>query len=105
MLTLGSLVELNGWQVLHLADLVPEYSESYLKGYGLGAEAIDVAFVDSYFATSEVGQVLLRDHIRPSHIILMHVRPQEQASVRQQVTRLFTEAFVFSGPMETRTYR
>jgi hypothetical protein len=98
-------VELNGWKVLHLADLVPETSESFLRGYGLAGEVIDLAFVDPYLATSEVGQTLLRQHIRPTHIMLMHVRPQEQEPVRQEVARLFPEAFVFSRPMETRVYR
>lgn len=105
VLTLGSLIEMNGWRVLHLADLVPETSESFLRGYGLATEAIDVAFVDPYFATSEVGQTLLRQHIRPTHIVLMHVRPHEQEPVRRDVTGLFPDAFVFSRPMETRVYR
>jgi L-ascorbate metabolism protein UlaG (beta-lactamase superfamily) len=104
VLTLGSLIELNGWKVLHLADLVPETSESFLRGYGLATEAIDVAFVDPYFATSEVGQILLRQHVRPTHIVLMHVMPHEQEPVRQDVTRLFPEAFVFTRPMETKVY-
>lgn len=105
VLTLGSLVDLGGRTILHLADLVPETSSPFLEGYGLAEEGIDVAFVDSYFATSEVGQTLLREHIRPDHIVLMHVRPHEQIAVREGVTQLFPEAFVFGRPMETRVYR
>jgi L-ascorbate metabolism protein UlaG (beta-lactamase superfamily) len=104
VLTLGSLLELDGRTILHLADLVPETSAAFLQRYDFTAEEIDMAFVDPYFLSSEVGQDLLRSHIRPAHIVLMHVRPPEREDVLERVRPSFPDVILFMETMETRVF-
>jgi L-ascorbate metabolism protein UlaG (beta-lactamase superfamily) len=103
-LTLGSLVDIGGRKILHLADMVPEATADYLMGYGLADEGIDVLFVDNFFVLSDIGPGLIRDHIDPKHIVMMHLRPDEREEVREQVQAIFPEAVVFDSQMETRVF-
>ena len=104
VLTLGSLVELGGRTILHLADMVDLTTADYLVGYGLAGEEIDVLFLDHFFLLGEIGPDLVREHIKPKHIVMMHLRPEERVEVRQQVQAIFPDAVVFDAPMETRVF-
>jgi len=104
VLTLGSLVKLGGRTILHLADMVDVTTADYLVGYGLAGEEIDVLFLDHFFLLGEIGPDLVRDHINPKHIVMMHLRPEERAEVREQVRVVFPNAVVFDTPMETRVF-
>jgi L-ascorbate metabolism protein UlaG (beta-lactamase superfamily) len=104
VLTLGSLVKLGGRAILHLADMVDVTTADYLVGYGLAGEEIDVLFLDHFFLLGEIGPDLVRDHINPKQIVMMHLRPEERGEVRQQVQAIFPEAVVFDMPMETRVF-
>ena len=103
-LTLGSLVTILGRKILHLADMAPQTTTAFLEGYGLAGEGIDVAFVDNFFALDETGRRLLRDHIRPKHIVLMHIRPDEVEQIREQARQIFPDAVVFDAPLQRRTF-
>ncbi len=104
VLTLGSLVMLDGRTILHLADMVDLTIAEYLVGYGLAGEEIDVLFLDHFFLLGEIGPDLVRDHINPKHIVMMHLRPEEREEVREQVQAVFPNAVVFDTPMETRVF-
>ena len=71
---------------------------------GLAGEEIDVLFLDHFFLLGEIGPDLVRDHINPKHIVMMHLRPEERGEVRLQVQALFPDAVVFDAPMETRVF-
>jgi len=90
--------------ILHMADLFPGTSVEYLEGYGLQNEKIDVLFADPWFVTSADGQRLIREVIRPEHLILMHLRPQDWSEQEEEVMALWPEAVVLQAPMEGRVF-
>jgi len=103
-LTLGSLVEIAGRKVLHLADMNPAATWQTLRDYELGNEEIDVLFADHFFVLSDVGTMLIRDHIKPKHLVMMHNRPDERAQIREQLSTVFPDAVLFDGVLETRLF-
>jgi L-ascorbate metabolism protein UlaG (beta-lactamase superfamily) len=103
--TLGYLMFLGGFTVLHLGDTNPQANTDYIPKYGLEKETIDIAFLDPFFIQSEAGQKFLRDHIRPKKIILMHMRPNETDRYADELGRRYDNILVFHESMEKKIFR
>jgi L-ascorbate metabolism protein UlaG (beta-lactamase superfamily) len=104
LLSLGTLATMGGRTILHLADLYPPTSVAYLEGYELEEETIDVLFADPWFVTSQEGQRLIREVIRPKSIVLMHLRPSDWKDQEDEVMALWPHAVVFADPLERREF-
>lgn len=103
-LTLATLAKMGGRTILHLADLFPPTSVHFLEGYGMEDESIDILFADPWFVLSQEGQHLIRDVIRPGHLILMHIRPDEWEGQKDEVMAIWPDAIVFQEPLERRVF-
>ncbi len=103
-LTLGSLIELEGRRILHLADLAPETTVEHLEAYGLEELEIDIAFADPYFLLNEIGQRLMRDFVKPTHIVVMHLRQDQREEMMGQVREIFPDAVEFVEALETKVF-
>ena len=103
-LTLGSLVTLQGRTILHLADLFPGTSVPLLEKYDWSGTEVDVLFADPYFVTSEEGKRLIGEVIKPTHLVMMHLRPQDWAEYEEEVRAFWPQVVVFEEPLETRAF-
>lgn len=68
---LGYVVRLGRWTLLHVGDA--DATEENLRSFNLQQEGIDVAFLPFWYLMTPEGQALVREHIRPKHIIAVYV--------------------------------
>ncbi len=102
--TLGFLMYLDDFTILHLGDINPPSNADIIPRYGFEKENIDIAFIDPFFLQNETGQALLKDHIRPKKIILMHMRPNEVDNYAQALGRNYDNLLVFHVPMQRKIF-
>lgn len=96
---LGYVVELGGTKFLHIGDA--DMTEENFSSLGLVEEKIDVAFVPYWFLLSKAGRTIVQNHIRPKHVIAVHVPPAQAAQVVEQVRQAYPGALTFSHILET----
>jgi L-ascorbate metabolism protein UlaG (beta-lactamase superfamily) len=104
VLTLGSLVTLQGRTILHLADLFPETSVPLLEKYDWSEAEVDVLFADPYLVASEEGKRLIGEVIKPTHLVMMHLRPQDWAEHEEGVRAFWPQVVVFQEPLEIKVF-
>lgn len=105
VVTLAYLFDLEGVKILHLGDIAPSANVENFKTYGLEFEDIDIAFVDPFFLQDESGQAILKQHIRPKKIILMHMRPGEVQRYAQSLGEAYPNILVFHDPMQKMAFK
>ena len=103
--TLAYLLDLDGMKILHLGDISPPSNVEYFKKYGMEGEGIDIALVDPFFLQDENGQKILKDHIRPKKIILMHMRSNEVDRYYEELEKLYPNIVVFYEPMQKKVFQ
>ncbi|MBK9154885.1 MAG: MBL fold metallo-hydrolase [Chloracidobacterium sp.] len=97
---LAHVFTLGGKKFLHVGDA--EMSVPLFDHYDLDKQGIDVAFMPAWFLTNAEGRTIIREHIKPKHIIAVHVGPTEAASLEQQIKDEFPDADVFGTMLEKR---
>lgn len=99
---LGHVFTLGGKTFLHVGDaeITPEIFDSF----DLETRGIDVAILPYWFPTSVRGRAIIRDHIKPKHLIAVHVGPGEAESVKKQIAKEFPDADVFGTMLEKRNF-
>ena len=98
---LGHVFVLGGKKFLHLGDAPTD--AAIFDHFDLDKAEIDIAFLPAWFLTGEEGRAIVRDHIKPKHIIAVHVGPEEGESIKRQISGDFPKADVF-GTMLERKY-
>lgn len=96
----GQLVELGRWKVFHGGDAVP--SEENFAGSGLAARGIDVALLPWWHIASDEALGVVRKHIAPKRIVLIHVAPAEEAQVEGLIRERAPDAVMFRRMLEDR---
>lgn len=99
---LGHLVKLGGRKLLHVGDAIPT-AENFEK-FNLDEEGIDIAILPMWFLIGSDGPALVREHIKPRHIIAVHISPVEAKSETEQIKRNFPDAVAFTTMLEKRRY-
>ena len=99
---LGHIFSVGGKKFLHLGDAVP--SVEIFDHYEIDKQGIDIAFLPAWFLTSESGRTIIREHIKPKHIIAVHVGPSEGETLKKQIAKDFPAADVFSTMLEKRHF-
>jgi L-ascorbate metabolism protein UlaG (beta-lactamase superfamily) len=89
----GHLVELGGFVVFHAGDAVP--SDENFASAGLAARAIDVAFLPWWHIADDQAAAVVRRHIAPRRLVLIHVAPSEEAQVEEAIRSRAPEAVLF----------
>jgi L-ascorbate metabolism protein UlaG (beta-lactamase superfamily) len=99
---LGHVIKLGGKKLLHVGDA--DTSAEIFGQFNLDEEGIDIAFIPYWFLLGSEGQAVIREHIKPKHIIAVHISPSESAKVAGQIKQVFPDAVAFTTMLEKRYY-
>ncbi|MGH9941127.1 MAG: MBL fold metallo-hydrolase [Pyrinomonadaceae bacterium] len=99
---LGHVVKLGGKKLLHVGDA--DTSAEVFGQFNLDEEGIDIAFIPYWFLLGSDGQTVVREHIKPKHIIAVHISPSEAEKVADQIKQAFPNAVAFTTMLEKRHY-
>jgi L-ascorbate metabolism protein UlaG (beta-lactamase superfamily) len=99
---LGHVVKLGGKKLLHVGDAEP--SAEIFAQFNLDEEGIDVAFIPFWFLLGSDGQTVVREHIKPKHVVAVHISPSEAATAAGQIRQAFPAAAAFTRMLEKRHY-
>lgn len=91
---LGQIFTIAGQKFLHLGDA--EMSAENFAPHNLPGDEIDYAFIPYWYLTDKEGKRLVLKHIRPKHIIAMHIPSAELAQQTKEIQAAFPNAMVFS---------
>lgn len=99
---LGQIFTVGGRKFLHIGDA--EIIDRNFSIHNLPGEKFDYAFIPYWYLTDKEGQRIVREHIRPKHIIAMHIPPAELVQQTREIQAAFPHAVVFSHSGETRRF-
>jgi L-ascorbate metabolism protein UlaG (beta-lactamase superfamily) len=99
---LGHLITLGGKKLLHLGDA--DADPAIFEKLRLDEQGVDVAFLPMWFLTGEQGPQIVRDRIKPRHIVAVHMPASGADSAAAEIKRRFPEAVAFTTLLEKRTY-
>ncbi len=99
---LGHVVKLGDKRLLHIGDA--ETSLEIFGQFNLDEERIDIAIIPYWFLLGKDGQTIIREHIKPKHIIAVHISPSESAKISAQIKQGFPEAIAFTSMLEKKRY-
>lgn len=105
---LGFIININGVKIFHCGDSNASCISDY-KHFRLDKENIDIAFLGRGFMWKPDcdGIDVIRDYIKPKHIILMHIHHDQNKGfieVAQTVKDEFPSVKVFERRMDTKIY-
>ena len=99
---LGHVVTLGGKKLLHVGDA--DTSAEIFEAFDLDEQNIDVAFLPTWFLISDEGADIVRNHIKPKHIVAVHLGPREPARTSERIRARFPDAAAFTALLEKRYY-
>lgn len=110
---LGFLIDLDGFKLLHVGDT--EAGADVFGPLNLASEEIDIAFLPGWFLTSEKWAQVVREQIRPRHIVAMHLaepgapssyfgRDGSREGRIERIRRNFPSAVIFERPGDSRRF-
>lgn len=95
---LGHIIKLGGKKLLHVGDA--DTAVENFEKFNLDEEQIDIAFIPIWFLTGIEGQTIIRDHIKPTQIIAVHISPDESERTITQIKQAFPGAVAFITMLE-----
>jgi L-ascorbate metabolism protein UlaG (beta-lactamase superfamily) len=99
---LGHIIKLGGKKLLHVGDA--DTAMENFEDLKLNEEGIDVAFIPFWFLIDTEGQSIVRDLIKPKHIIAVHISPRDRDDAAEQIRKAFPEATAFTTMLEKKSY-
>jgi L-ascorbate metabolism protein UlaG (beta-lactamase superfamily) len=103
-LTLGYIMDLGPFRVYHQGDLFPDANLTFLSSLPWEALKIDIAFFDPFFLQNEAARRLVVERIRPSAVILMHMREGEGERYSKELKPAVPQVLFFRGAMESKQF-
>jgi len=100
-LTLGYIMDLGPFRIYHQGDIYPDANLAFLASIPWEEMRIDIAFFDPFFLQNEAARKLLVERIRPSAVILMHMRDSEGAGYATELRSAVPQVLYFKRPMES----
>jgi L-ascorbate metabolism protein UlaG (beta-lactamase superfamily) len=94
------LVRANGFTVLHMGDAQIVYNEAFLRMIDWSSYNVDVAFLEFFDNSSETRNIL-ESMIKPKHVVLMHIPPGEEDTVKNTYAKDLPRTMVFMRESET----
>lgn len=91
-----------GKKLLHVGDA--DTSAEIFEALNLDKEDIDVAFLPAWFLLSDEGAHIVRNQIKPKHIVAVHLGPREPARTSESIRARFPDATAFTTLLEKRYY-
>jgi L-ascorbate metabolism protein UlaG (beta-lactamase superfamily) len=99
---LGHLVTLGGKKLLHVGDA--DTAADIFAAFKLQEQGIDVAFLPGWFLTSDSGAAIVRNHIKPKHIVAVHLSASDRGRAAAEIATRFPEAVAFTTLLDKRYY-
>ncbi|MFN0109867.1 MAG: MBL fold metallo-hydrolase [Blastocatellia bacterium] len=99
---LGHIIKLGGKKLLHVGDA--ELEPEIFAKLNLDEEGIDIAILPFWLLIGKDGPALVREHIKPKHLIAVHVETLKAAKITSQVKEAFPDAVVFTTMLEKKRY-
>ncbi len=103
-LTLGYIMQLGKFRIYHQGDVYPDANLPFLSSVPWEKEKIDIAFFDPFFFQNEEAKRIVLERIRPSAVILMHLRDDEVDRYLGETRPAVPQVLVFHGPMEKKIF-
>ena len=100
---LGHIVTLGGRKLLHVGDASTE-DASIFEPLNLDEVDIDVAFLPVWFLTSDEGAAIVRHHIKPKHIVAVHMPADAPQRAITDIKERFPDAVPFTVLLEKKFY-
>jgi L-ascorbate metabolism protein UlaG (beta-lactamase superfamily) len=99
---LGHVIKLGGKKLLHVGDA--ELEPEIFAKLNLDEEGIDIAILPFWLLIGKDGPAIVREHIKPKHLIAVHVETLKAAKITSQIKEAFPDAIVFTTMLEKRRY-
>jgi L-ascorbate metabolism protein UlaG (beta-lactamase superfamily) len=99
---LGHLVRLGGKALLHLGDA--DADPAILGKLNLDDKGIDVAFLPMWFLIGNDGPAVVREDIKPRHIVAVHMPSSGAERAAREIKGVFPQADAFTVLLERRRY-
>ncbi len=99
---LGHVIKLGGRKLLHVGDV--EFETGIFEKFNLDEEGIDIAILPYWLLVGKEGQTIVKDHIKPKHIIAVHLETLNAEKITSQVKQFFPDAIAFTTMLEKRRY-
>jgi ankyrin repeat protein/L-ascorbate metabolism protein UlaG (beta-lactamase superfamily) len=103
-LTLGYVWDMGGFKIYHQGDIYPPANLPFLASLPWESEKVDIAFFDPFFLQNEEAKRLVLERIRPSAVVLMHMRDDEVGRYEAQLRPAVPQVVAFLGPMERKVF-
>jgi L-ascorbate metabolism protein UlaG (beta-lactamase superfamily) len=91
-------VNLGGFRFVHEGDA--DLSAATFQDLGLANEGLDLAFLHSWWVTSDAGRKAVRRWLEPKAIVLMHHRWATAPETRERLARLSPEVLEELPPVK-----
>jgi L-ascorbate metabolism protein UlaG (beta-lactamase superfamily) len=99
---LGHVVTLGGKKLLHLGDA--DTDAGIFAAFKLDQQGIDIALLPMWFLTSDRGAAIVRDQIKPKHIVALHLSARQPEREVAEIKERFPEAIAFTALLDKRYY-
>ncbi|HET9532600.1 MAG TPA: MBL fold metallo-hydrolase [Blastocatellia bacterium] len=99
---LGHIIKLGGKKLLHVGDA--DTAAENFERFNLDEEEIDIAFIPFWFLLEEDGLRVVKEQIKPKHIIAVHISPAEAEKTARQIKQALPDAVAFTAMLEKRRY-
>jgi L-ascorbate metabolism protein UlaG (beta-lactamase superfamily) len=99
---LGHIIKLGGKKLLHVGD-----ADTTIENFdelNLDEEGIDIAFIPFWFLIDKAGQSIVKEQIKPRHIIAVHMDAFGIDKTTRRIKEVFPDAIVFTTIFEKRQY-
>ena len=96
-------VRSNGFTMVHVGDARLSQNEEYLRAVDWSSYNVDLLFVE-YFDRDSQTQDIVTTLIKPRYVVLMHIPPGEEESVRNDNEKIHPRTVVFERENETRRF-
>jgi L-ascorbate metabolism protein UlaG (beta-lactamase superfamily) len=100
---LAFLVRSNGYTIMHVGDALLAHNEENLRAIDWSSFGVDLLFVE-HFDRSTPAQDIIKNLIKPRHVVLMHIPAGEEEEVRNAPIKAHPLAVVFGKELETKTF-
>jgi L-ascorbate metabolism protein UlaG (beta-lactamase superfamily) len=100
---LAFLVRAHGFMIVHVGDALLAQDQDDVRAFDWSSYKVDILFI-GYGDTGSLTQQIIRNVIKPKHVVLMHIPPGEEESVRKEPVQVHPRTVVFGKQLETRRF-
>lgn len=97
-------MDLGPFRIYHQGDIFADFNLAFLASIPWEEMKIDIAFFDPFFLQNEAARKIVLDRIRPSAVILMHMREDEGQRYHSQLKPAIPQVLYFPGPMASKRF-